>query len=120
MNNNFDFYGEYYKFDKRLVLGLTHRKSKHFINSLELDYDPARIHENLFIPGLIARWCGEFRVTNDITVKPKLTIVKDLTLSAYWTYKFSKNLKILWSEDFYLRKKPEEMMNFGIMFEWTL
>jgi hypothetical protein len=62
-------------------------------------------------------------VTSDITVKPRLTLAKNVILSAYWTYQYTKNLKILYSEEFNLsnvKKKPEEVMNFGVILEWTL
>jgi hypothetical protein len=88
-----------------------------------LDFDPERKEETLLFPGLIHRWCGEFHVTPDITVKPRLTLAKDVILSAYWTYQFSKNLKLLYSEDFNLsnlKTKPEDVMNFGVILEWTL
>ena len=62
-------------------------------------------------------------MTPDISVKPRLTLTKDVTLSAFWTYQFSKNFKLLYTEDFNLSKlkeKPEEVMNFGVILEWTL
>ncbi len=94
---------------------------------MELDFDPNKIDKSLFSFGLIPRLSGEYRINEDITVKPRLTFGNETYLAAFWTYQFTKKLRILYSEEFNLNNlfskdpiKQSQFMNYGVIFEFTI
>jgi len=108
---------------QKVTLGCHHSHGTKAIHAIELSYYLQGFQNGLLGQPVWLRWVGQYKLTDDATVKTKLDLGDSYQFGFAWIHKFNQNLNVAFTHDInlnqVLKNKPAST-NFGVALQWNL